>query len=235
VLSGRLAPGGYTNATRDRRNLLVVPGHSESVKGPVTARARSRGDDVALARRCVLGDQAAHRELFQRERRRVHVILFRVLGSNADMDDLLQEVFIEVFRSIPGFRGEAALGTWLDRIAVRVAYAYITRRRIETVRLSIVPEPLSHQPGADERAMTREASAHLYGALDRLPTSQRVAFTLHVVDGRPIKQVAESMDASVVATKVRIWRAWRALRRAADRDPLIADLMNGGAAPAAER
>src|ERR1019366_5001850 len=113
VLSGRSAPDGYTNATPDRRNFLVVAGHSEGVKGPVTARARSRGDDVDLARRCVLGDQAAHRELFQRERRRVHVILFRVLGSNADMDDLLQEVFIEVFRSIPGFRGEAALGTWL--------------------------------------------------------------------------------------------------------------------------
>ncbi len=209
-------------------------GHSEAVKGPVAARF-SRRDDVDLARRCVSGDQTAHRELFQRERRRVHVILFRVLGSNADMDDLLQEVFIEVFRSIPGFRGEAALGTWLDRIAVRVAYAHITRRRVETVRLSIVAEPVSHQPGADERAMTREAAAHLYSALDRMPASQRVAFTLHVVDGRPIKQVAESMDASVVATKVRVWRAWRALRRAGGRDPLIADLLNGGAQPPDER
>jgi RNA polymerase sigma-70 factor, ECF subfamily len=210
-----------------------VAGHSEGVKGPVAAR--SRRDDVDLARRCVSGDQTAHRELFQRERRRVHVILFRVLGSNADMDDLLQEVFIEVFRSIPGFRGEAALGTWLDRIAVRVAYAHITRRRVETVRLSIVAEPVSHQPGADERAMTREAAAHLYSALDRMPASQRVAFTLHVVDGRPIKQVAESMDASVVATKVRVWRAWRVLRRAGARDPLIADLLNGGAQPPDER
>ena len=63
-------------------------GHSEAVKGPVAARF-SRRDDVDLARRCVSGDQTAHRELFQRERRRVHVILFRVLGSNADMDDLL--------------------------------------------------------------------------------------------------------------------------------------------------
>jgi RNA polymerase sigma-70 factor (ECF subfamily) len=217
------------------RNLPRVIGHSEGVKGPLVAQTRSRGDDVDLARRCVSGDQAAHRELFQRERRRVHVILFRVLGSNADMEDLLQEVFIEVFRSIPGFRGEAALGTWLDRIAVRVAYTHITRRRVETVRLSIVPEPAAHQPGADDRAMTREAAAHLYGALERMPASQRVAFTLHVVDGRPLKQVAESMDASVVATKVRVWRAWRALRKAGERDPLIGELLNGGAYAADER
>jgi RNA polymerase sigma-70 factor (ECF subfamily) len=199
------------------------------VTGPVVAQTRSRRDDVDLARRCVLGDQSAHRELFLRERRRVHVILYRVLGSNTEMDDLLQEVFIEVFRSIPGFRGEAALGTWLDRIAVRVAYAHITRRRVDTVRLSVVPEPLAHQPGADERAMIREATSHLYGALERMPAAQRIAFTLHVVDGRPIKKVAETMDASVVATKVRIWRAWRVLKRAGERDPLIAELLNGGA------
>lgn len=209
----------------NRRNLGRVHGHSGKVKVPVAAHARR--DDLDLAQRCVSGDRAAQRELFQRERRRVHIILFRVLGSNADMEDLLQDVFIEVFRSIPGFRGEAALGTWLDRIAVRVAYAYLSRRRVETVRLAVVPEPASREPGADERAMTREAAAHLYGALNRLPVAQRVAFTLHVIDGRPTKQVAESMEATVVATKVRIWRAWRAVRRAAGHDSLIDGLLSG--------
>jgi RNA polymerase sigma-70 factor (ECF subfamily) len=106
--------------------------------------------------------------------------------------------------------------------------------RVETVRLSVVPEPPSHQPGADDRAMTREATARLYRALDRMPAAQRVAFTLHVIDGRLIRHVAETMEASVVATKVRIWRAWRVLRRAARRDPLIADLLQGGAEEAAE-
>ena len=149
------------------------------------SRAHARKDDFDLARRCVSGDRIAQREFFQRERRRVHAILYRVLGSNADMDDLVQEVFIEIFRSMPGFRGEATLGTWLDRIAVRVAYAYLTRRRLETVRLSIVPEPTSGEPGADERAMTRQAAAHLYHALDRIPVPQRIAFTLHVLDGKP--------------------------------------------------
>jgi RNA polymerase sigma-70 factor (ECF subfamily) len=219
--------------TRNRhtmgRNLLPVPGHSESVNGSGPAqRTAARRDDFHLAQRCVSGDRMAQRELFQRERRRVHVILYRVLGSNADMEDLLQETFIEIFRSIPNFRGEAALGTWLDRIAVRVAYAHLTRRRLEIVRLSVVPEPLAREPGADERAMTRQAAARLYDALDRIPAAQRIAFTLHVVDGRPVKQVAQTMEASVVATKVRIWRAWRAIRKAAQRDALISDLLNGG-------
>jgi RNA polymerase sigma-70 factor (ECF subfamily) len=189
-------------------------------------RAHARKDDFDLARRCVSGDRVAQREFFQRERRRVHAILYRVLGSNGEMDDLVQEVFIEIFRSMPGFRGEATLGTWLDRIAVRVAYAHLTRRRLETVRLTIVPEPTSREPGPDDRAMTRQAAARLYQALDRIPVPQRIAFTLHVLDGRPVKQAAETMNATVVATKVRIWRAWRAVRKAATRDPLIFDLLS---------
>ncbi len=212
---------------------MTLPLHSDGVEAPV--RARIRRDDFELARRCVSGDAAAHRELFQRERRRVHAILYRVLGSNAEMEDLLQEAFIEIFRSMRTFRGEASLGTWLDRIAVRVAYAHLTRRRVETVRLSLVPEPTSRDPNAEERAMTRQAAARLYEALDRVPVAQRIAFTLHVVDGRPIKDVAETMDASVVATKVRIWRAWRALRSAAGRDPLIAGLLDGAAVEAEGR
>jgi RNA polymerase sigma-70 factor, ECF subfamily len=209
------------------RNLLRSAGHSEGVNGTLRAPVSPlRRDDYELARRCVAGDRNAQREFFQRERRRVHVILYRMLGSNAEMDDLLQEAFIEIFRSMPGFRGEATLGTWLDRIAVRVAYAHLTRRRFETVRLSVVPEPIAREPGADERAMTRQATARLYEALDRIPVAQRIAFTLHVIDGRPVKEIAETMEASAVATKVRIWRAWRAVRRAAKRDALVSDLLS---------
>jgi RNA polymerase sigma-70 factor (ECF subfamily) len=215
-----------------RRNFLLAARHREGVKAQ--SHAHARRDDVELARRCVSGDPAAHRELFQRERRRVHVILYRVLGSNGDMEDLLQETFIEIFRSIRGFRGEAALGTWLDRIAVRVAYAHLTRRRLETVHLAVVPEPVARELGADVRAMMRQAATRLYEALDKVPAAQRIAFTLHVLDGRPVKQVAETMEATVVATKVRIWRAWRALHKAARREPLIADLLEDTESAAGE-
>ncbi len=184
--------------------------------------------DLDLARRCVSGDRTAQRDFFQRERQRVHAILYRIVGSNADMEDLLQEVFIQVFRSMGGFRGEASLATWLDRIAVRVAYAYLAKRRNDTIRLSVVPEPVSTEPGADQRMMTREATRRFYSALDAIAVAQRVAFTLHVIDGRPLKDVATAMTASVVATKVRVWRAWRAIQQAAERDPLIADLLGTG-------
>src|SRR3982074_1379159 len=89
--------------------------------------------DLELARRCCAGERAAQRDLFQRQKRRVHATLYRVLGSNSAMEDLVQEAFLEIFKALPGYRGEALLGTWIDRIAVRVAYAYMGRRNTAPV------------------------------------------------------------------------------------------------------
>ena len=190
------------------------------------APARRRTEDVELAKRCVSGDVAAQMEVFRREKHRVHAALFRVLGSNADIDDLIQDTFIEIFRSLPGFRGDALLSTWVDRIAVRVAYGYIARRKPETVRLSVVPDAPSSDASAEDRALAREAARRLYAILDRIEPNQRIAYTLHVIDGRPLPEVAEIMNATVVTTKVRAWRAARTVEKRAKNDPLLAEFVN---------
>jgi RNA polymerase sigma-70 factor, ECF subfamily len=189
------------------------------------APIRRREDDVELARRCVSGDTKAQMEVFRRQKQRVHATLYRILGSNADMDDLVQESFIEIFRSLQTFRGDALLSTWIDRITVRVAYAHIARRKPDTVRLSLVPEAPSSDANAEERATAREAARRLYAILDRIEPNQRIAYTLHVIDGRPIPEVAGIMNASVVTTKVRAWRAARIVEKRAQHDPLLADFV----------
>lgn len=181
-----------------------------------------RAADAELARRCVSGDAEAQLEVFRRQKDRVHATLYRVLGANTDVDDLIQETFIEVFRSLRTFRGDALLSTWIDRIAVRVAYAHIARRKFETVRLSLVPEPLSNEAGADEQLVLREAGRRLYAILDRLPPNQRIAYALHVVDGRPLADVASIMNATVVTTKLRAWRAAQVVAARAKVDPILA-------------
>jgi RNA polymerase sigma-70 factor (ECF subfamily) len=179
-------------------------------------------NDLDLAGRCVAGDPAAQRELFQREKRRVHATLYRVLGANTEMEDLVQEAFIEVFKSLRNFRGEAQLSTWIDRITVRVAYAYLTRKRARPARLEAVHEMPADDPTAEQRALMREAARRMFAVLDKLDVKQRLAFSLHVLDGRPMAEVAELMSASVVATKTRVWRARRAIDKRALRDPLLA-------------
>jgi len=179
-------------------------------------------DDLALAKRCVAGNRAAQRELFDREARRVHSALFRILGSNAQMDDLMQEAFLEIFRSLRTFRGESSLGTWIDRCSVRVAFAFLSNKQRRVPLLELVTDVPDRDPNVEERIMAREAARHLYAELDRIEPVQRLAFTLHAIDGRTLEQGAKLMDATVVATKSRVWRARQALEKRARRDPLLA-------------
>ena len=187
-------------------------------------------EDLLLVDRCLEGEQAAARELFRRQQGRIQATLYRILGSNRDMDDLLQETFIQVFQSLPGFRGEARLSTWIDRIAVRVAYRYISRKPPVPVSLELVEPAAARGVAPDRLASAREGVRHLYEALSRLSPAGRVAFALHEIEGRSVAEVAACMDASVTATKVRIWRARRALQRDARTDPVLSEFLSDAGA-----
>lgn len=185
-------------------------------------------EDAALVERCLAGERTAERELFRRERARVHATLFRVLGANRDMEDLLQEAFLEVFRSLGRYRAEAKLATWIDRITVRVAFRYLAQKRPAAAPLSAVPDAPSGDAPPDSRAQAREGVRRLYAALARLTPAARVAFALHVIEGRPLAEVAQLVGSSLIATKVRIWRAQRELERRAGADAVLAEYLETG-------
>jgi RNA polymerase sigma-70 factor (ECF subfamily) len=185
-------------------------------------RVVRRTADEDLVARCTTGDPAAHRALFDRERSRVHGLLYRVVGSNVHMDDLLQDTFLEVFRSLPSFRGESSLRTWIDRCAVRVAYAHF-RRKARLPTLEFVQDLDSEAPSAEERTSLREAARRLYAELDRLEPLQRMAFTLFAIENRSLREVAEIMESTLATAKIRVWRARRALERRARKDPLLSE------------
>jgi RNA polymerase sigma-70 factor (ECF subfamily) len=178
--------------------------------------------------RCVAGDRAAQRSLFARERGRIHRTLYRIVGSSAHLDDLIQDAFVEVFRSLASFRGQASLATWIERCTVRVAYAHFRRKSL-VPRLESVHDIEAAAPSAELRVLQREAARRLYALLDRLEPAQRIAFTLHKLEGKPLREVALLMDASLVATKVRVWRARQVIERRASSDPLLKEFTLGQA------
>jgi RNA polymerase sigma-70 factor (ECF subfamily) len=181
--------------------------------------------DLDLAARCVSGDGSAQRELFEREHRHVHATLYRIVGSNREMEDLVQDTFSEVYRSLKGFRGEASLRTWIDRCTVRVAYSYFARRP-RALRLALVSgAELASDASAERQILAREATRRLYAELARLDPRMRLAFTLHVIDGRALKEVAALMESSLVATKSRVWRARRVIEDRARKDAVLADFL----------
>jgi RNA polymerase sigma-70 factor (ECF subfamily) len=183
-----------------------------------------------LVRRCAEGDRSAQTQLFRDQVRRVHGLLYRVLGPNAGVEDLIQETFIRVFRALPQFRGESRLSTWIGGIALNVAYGHLRTNPPPMVRLELVPDIRSDSPDAEQQLEARHGLRRVYQILDRMDPRMRIAFTLHVIDGRSMREIADLTSASLVATKTRVWRARRELAKRAKHDPFLLSFIEAGGA-----
>jgi RNA polymerase sigma-70 factor (ECF subfamily) len=181
-------------------------------------------EDAALLARLRAGDEAAFGELVRREGGRMLAVARRILRSDEDAHDALQDAFLAAFRHLPEFAGEARLATWLHRIAINAA---LMRLRSRKRRREDALEPLLPQfaedghfraPQADwrpdgEAALGRKESASLVRAcIDRLPESHRTVLLLRDIEGLDTAQTAAALGLGVDAVKMRLHRARQALR-----------------------
>jgi len=191
----------------------------------VAAPSPARDQDLALARRAAEGERAAQRELFQTQRLSVHHTLYRILGANRDLEDLLQDAFLEIFRGLHSFRGESTLARWCQTIATRTAYLAISRRRPATIDLDALEDQLAGDHDTRRHAQVRVAARRLYAALEKIEAKQRIAFALAVIDGRSLTEVAHLTDSTMIAVKTRVWRARRDLMKRAAKDPVLSSYL----------
>lgn len=162
---------------------------------------------VARARR---GDQDAFALIVGHYDRRLRALAFRLLGDRDRMDDVLQEVYVKAFRSLPRFKGNSALGTWLYRITYNACLDDL-RRRPAAAQLDddeTLPDPA---PGPADIAVRRQ---DLAAALDRLPPDQRTAVLLVDAYGLGYAGAAEVLGVRAGTIGSRLSRA-RAVLRAA--------------------
>jgi RNA polymerase sigma-70 factor (ECF subfamily) len=181
-------------------------------------------DEADLVTRCLRGDGAAQRSLYRTHFSRVHATAFRITGSPHEAEDVTQETFVEAFRSLKGFEARSKIATWIDRIAVRVAFRHLAERKGDTTFVGL-GEVAGATSSPEQHVHARDGLRRLYAALAELSPAARIAFVLHAIDGRSISEAAQLSDASVTATKVRIWRARRALERQAAGDPVLASFI----------
>jgi len=141
------------------------------------------------------------------------------------MDDLLQEVFLQVFRSLPSVRGDSQLSTWIHRIAIRVAYRHLAKARKAGPVLE-VQDIVDEHGGPDMDLIAREGVRRFYEVLGRLSPAARIAFVLFEVEGQSVAEVAEQVGASLTATKLRIWRARGKVLGFAKDDPILKEFLD---------
>lgn len=170
------------------------------------------------------GEEKAFKEFVDRYRQPVVNICFGLLNSKEDAEDVAQDVFIEVFRSIHTFRRQSKLSTWLYRIAVNRSLNFIRDNRKRSLIKSIEeavrskPEgPGKFESGNDANPEgnleNRQRSLLLHEAIDSLPENQRVAFVLSKYEEMNQNQVAEVMKLSVSAVESLIYRAKKNLQK----------------------
>jgi RNA polymerase sigma-70 factor (ECF subfamily) len=182
------------------------------------------GDDGQIAdyvRRAQTGDPEGWKQLFRLHVRRLHRLVHRLAGPGTDAEDLVQIIFVQAFRALPGFRGDAAFFTWLGRIAVRITLRQVRQARSRPLPLD---EALNDAAGSSAEGTTdaRRALAHLDAILGSLSDKRRTAFVLHVLEGHSLDEVADMVDARIGAVKVRIHDARVEIERQARRDPYLA-------------
>jgi RNA polymerase sigma-70 factor (ECF subfamily) len=173
-----------------------------------------RAADLALVARCRLGDLAAFEELYAAHSGRLFSVACRMLGNPSDAEDLLQEIFLSAHRKLDGFRGEAALGTWLYRLAMNHCLDYLRSRTARTNELTDVleDEPGLYEPGRGGLAEQTVAKMDLERAVAQLPVGCRAAFVLHDVEGLEHREVAEALGIAEGTSKSQVHKARLRLR-----------------------
>lgn len=137
--------------------------------------------------------EAAFRTLTRTFGPALHRHLSRMLQSGADVDDVLQNTLIKVYRNLDRFRGESKLSTWLYRIATNEALSWLrSGQRRERRFLTVAPADMAnHAPVASVYFDGDEAQAQLQHALNTLPPKQRAVFSFRYFDDLPYREIAE--------------------------------------------
>jgi RNA polymerase sigma-70 factor (ECF subfamily) len=179
-----------------------------------------------LVEACQQGDEAAFRALYLAHRGEVHRIVFRLIGPSDELEDVVQEVFFQVHRSIGNFRGNAKFSTWLHRVAVNVALQHLRRRKAGVVsRLDDRVGERSDEAKCrtpQDCAETQDRLRAVYSILDEISPKKRAVLVMHDMQGMSAQQVAEIVGAPVFTVRTRLFYARREFYRKVAAHPAFA-------------
>ncbi len=195
--------------TRDLPQLRLIRGMGKTND----SFANPRKEDMRLVERFNRGDASAFSELFKRHQKDVARLVVRMLGSTGDVQDVMQEVFLQVFRSLPEFKGNSRLSTWIYRVAVNVVLMHRRAGRSRPVLASaeLAPPPADPLPLPDEQVERSLRVSALVRLMDRLSEKKRTVFILHELQGLSPIEIADIVGAPVLTVRTRLFYARREL------------------------
>ncbi|WP_243651068.1 RNA polymerase sigma factor [Hymenobacter gummosus] len=193
-----------------------------AIEPPTSRLAPAVAADAELLARLQQGDEVAFRHLVEQYQNRIYRIVLALLHSPEEAEDVAQEVFVEVYQTVARFRGEAALSTWLYRLATSRALKHRRRARARkrlayfTSLLGFNNEVLHEAPDYAHPQAQLEGQQQLQALqahIARLPEPQQVAFTLRHEQQLSYAEIAAVLQTSVPAVESLLFRARQTLRK----------------------
>ena len=159
------------------------------------------------------GDMEAFRLLVEMHQARVIGTISKMLGADAESEDLAQQVFIRIWKSAPRYKPTAKFTTWLFRITRNLVFNELRRKRHFADQTEEIPEPIERAEKEPDRVLLEgELQRAIQEAINQLPESQRMAIILRRYEEMPYEEIAKVMETSVPAVKSILFRARAELR-----------------------
>jgi len=172
-----------------------------------------------LIRRAISGDEAALRALWTRHAPHIDMVVRRLVGNDSDVSaDIAQEVWIQIFRALPSYRGDSQFGTWAHRIAVnRTLNALRKTRRLANVETEVLEDSAAVEPDHERTFLAQSIEE----AAAKLAPGARAVFMLHDVEGYTHEEIADELGITSGGSKSQLFKARAKLRT------LLAHLIDG--------
>ena len=173
--------------------------------------------DQITIRRAINGDESALRSIWTQHAPRIDALVRRLVGDPDQAADVAQEVWIQIFRALPGYRGDSQFSTWAHRIAVnRTLNALRSLRRVSRIEVDIEEDSFSVEHDGDRSMLAQTIDE----AVQKLAPGARHVFVLHDVEGYTHEEIATELGITSGGSKSQLFKARAKLRR------LLAPLMD---------
>ena len=167
--------------------------------------------DHGLIQRAIDGDERALRQLWSQHAPHIDAVVRRLVGGDPDLAaDVAQEVWIQIFRALPTYRGDSQFGTWAHRIAVnRTLNALRRTRRLDRIETGIEEDTASVEQGSEGALIM----ASIHDATSQLSPGARTVFVMHDIEGYTHEEIARELGITTGGSKSQLFKARAKLRR----------------------
>ncbi|MDR1724865.1 MAG: RNA polymerase sigma factor [Bacteroidales bacterium] len=173
-------------------------------------------EDLLIAQKIADGDKEVFENFYNEYSLKLLNLCYGMLHNKTDAEDLVQEIFIEIYNNAQFFKGKSKLSTWVYRIAINKTISHIRKKKIRNIFVPIENEARIGQMEQDhesEQTQQEEKLKYLQSAIDTLPAKQKTAIVLFAYEQMPQKEIAEVMKCSLSAVEVMIHRAKKTLKQ----------------------